>query len=76
MVLHYTFAYLGLNIVQNGKPPRFVGEEILNHLIQTSPSEDEDPCIVNLQKGLAHTDIRMYNRSIEVYTVVIMYILA
>ena len=68
MVLHYTFACLGLSIVQNGKPPRFAGEEILNRLIQTSPSEDEDPCIVNLQKGLAHLGIiKVYTNNVKLY---------
>ena len=45
-----------------------VGEEILYRLIQTSPREDEDPCIVNLQKGLAHLGIiKVYTNNVKLY---------
>lgn len=43
-----------MSIVQNGKLPKFLGEEMLNSL---KGNGNEDRCIVHLQRGLAQLGI-------------------
>ncbi|XP_028417587.1 uncharacterized protein LOC114542024 isoform X2 [Dendronephthya gigantea] len=46
---------LGLSIVQNGKIPKFIDDEILERLLQINPNEDS--CIIQLRKGLKQIGI-------------------
>ena len=55
---------MGLSVLQNGKIPQFIPEEVLNEIVQ-GPSLS--PCINNLQNGLCKVGILQLMTSLPIF---------